>query len=65
MTHRWERLMGAAQSRWDRLSSDDVRGVRGNAERLLSVLQARYGLGRDEALREVQAWRDSLRAAAI
>lgn len=62
MTHRWERLMDAAQSRWDRLSRDDVRG---NAERLLSVLQARYGLGRDEALREVQAWRDSLRAAAI
>jgi len=65
MTQRWERLMGAAQSRWDRLSLDDVRGVRGNAERLLSVLQARYGLGRDEALREVQAWRDSLRGAAV
>jgi hypothetical protein len=65
MTQRWERLMDAAQSRWDRLSVDDVRGVRGNAERLLSVLQVRYGLGRDEALREVQAWRDSLRAAAV
>lgn len=57
--------MDAAQTRWDRLSVDDVRGVRGNAERLLSVLQDRYGLGRDEALREVQAWRDSLRGAAV
>lgn len=65
MNQRWERLMDAAQSRWDRLSVDDVRGVRGNAERLLSVLQSRYGLGRDEALREVQAWRDSLRGAAV
>lgn len=65
MNQRWERLMDAAQSRWDRLSADDVRGVRGNAERLLSVLQSRYGLGRDEALREVQAGRDSLRGAAV
>ena len=65
MNQRWERLMDAAQSRWDRLSADDVRCVRGNAERLLSVLQSRYGLGRDEALREVQAWRDSLRGAAV
>lgn len=64
MSDRWERLMDVARSRWDRLSADDVRGVRGNMERLLSVLQARYGFGRDEALRELKAWRDTLRAAA-
>ena len=60
VTERWQRVMSAARQRWDRLTEADVDSVRGNAERLVSVLQARYGFGRDQALRELGAWRQSL-----
>lgn len=56
----WIRLMAAARQRWDRLSEDDVQNVRGNAERLISVLQARYGFARAQALKELTAWRQAL-----
>lgn len=64
MSEQWMRLMGTAQARWSRLSTDDLQGVHGNAERLISVLQARYGFGRGQALDELKAWRRSLTAGA-
>jgi uncharacterized protein YjbJ (UPF0337 family) len=63
-TERWQRLMHAARERWDRLTEDDVRNVRGNAERMISVLQDRYGMARDEAQKELTAWSRSLRLAS-
>jgi uncharacterized protein YjbJ (UPF0337 family) len=63
VTERWVRTMSAARKRWDKLTEADLHGVRGNAERLVSVLQSRYGYGRDEALRELGVWRLSLAEA--
>lgn len=60
VTERWQRVMSAARQRWDKLTEADVDSVRGNAERLVSVLQSRYGFGRDQALRELGAWRQTL-----
>ncbi len=56
----WTRLMAAARKRWDRLSEDDVQSVRGNTERLISVLQTRYGFARAQAIKELTAWRQAL-----
>jgi uncharacterized protein YjbJ (UPF0337 family) len=62
MTDRWARVMDAARARWGKLSADDLQSVQGNAERLISVLQERYGFGRGEALDEVKRWRRTLTA---
>ena len=52
-----------------RLTEADFRGdrfadwptdVRGNSERLISLLQTRYGFPRAQAIRELTAWRQSL-----
>lgn len=56
----WLRLIASARQRWTRLSEDDLLAVKGNTERLISLLQERYGLARDQALRELVAWRQSL-----
>ena len=61
---RWQELNGAVRRRWSALTEDDVRSVRGNAERLITVLQDRYGFARDEAIKELTAWSRSLAAAA-
>ena len=63
VTDRWARMMNAARNRWDKLTDADLQSVRGNAERLVAVLQARYGFARDEALRELGAWRLTLAGA--
>jgi hypothetical protein len=50
----------AAVQRWNRLTDRDLDTVRGNAERMVELLQARYGIERREALAELELWRRSL-----
>lgn len=57
---RWLRTMGIARERWNQLTEDDLADVRGNTERLISALQRRYGMAREQALKELAAWRRSL-----
>ena len=59
---RWLQLRGAARTRWDRLTEQDVDAVHGNIERLIDALRARYGYGRDVAVREITTWSRMLRA---
>ena len=61
---RWDALAVRVRERWSELTEDDVLGVRGNAERLVDVLQTRYGFARDEALKERAAWSRSLAGPA-
>jgi len=61
--NRWQELTGAVRDRWSALSEDDVLSVRGNAERLITLLQTRYGFARDEAIRELAAWSRALAAS--
>ena len=62
--NRWQELTGAVRARWSALSEDDVLSVRGNTERLITLLQTRYGFARDEAIKELTAWSRSLATAA-
>ncbi len=57
---RWLRVMAMARQRWDKLTDDDLAGVRGNTERLITALQQRYGMARAQALQELAAWRQTL-----
>jgi hypothetical protein len=53
----------SAVQRWNRLTDRDLDQVRGNAERMVELLQARYGIERHEALAELEMWRRSLAAS--
>lgn len=64
VSEQWIRLMTAARQRWNLLTDDDVQDVRGNTERLISVLQLRYGFARAQAIRELTAWRQALATGA-
>ena len=60
---RWLQLRGAARSRWNRLTEQDVDSVHGNIERLIDAVRARYGSGRDMAVREITMWSKALRTS--
>ncbi len=56
----WKQLSGKVKARWGRLTDDDVRVSEGNAEYLAGKLQERYGMAKDAAKKEVNAFIDSL-----
>lgn len=63
-TSRWQQMSTAVKARWTLLTDSDIESVAGNVERLIDLLQARYGYGRRTALREINLWSQSLRAAS-
>jgi uncharacterized protein YjbJ (UPF0337 family) len=58
---RWNQLKGTVREEWRNLTDDDLYEVAGNRDRLLDKLQQRYGLDRDEAERQLQAWMEAMK----
>jgi len=50
---KWNQLKGSARSKWGQLTNDDVDRIQGDSEKLLGILQERYGQGREWAEREM------------
>lgn len=58
---RWNQLKGEVRSKWGKLTSDDVELAAGKRDKLVGLIQERYGKGRDNAEREVDEWMRDLR----
>lgn len=53
---KWHELKGGAKTKWGKLTNDEVDQVDGNAERLIGLVQQKYGKARDAAEKEVNDW---------
>ncbi len=53
LTGQWEQLRPQLRAWWDRLTEADLMQIGGQQERLISVLQQRYGYPRERAQQEV------------
>jgi uncharacterized protein YjbJ (UPF0337 family) len=49
-------LKGKIREQWGKLTDDDVDQIQGRADQLIGKLQHRYGIARDEAQRQFDAW---------
>ena len=49
----WKQLKGAAKQQWGELTDDELTQAEGDRERLIGLVQERYGKAREEAEREV------------
>jgi uncharacterized protein YjbJ (UPF0337 family) len=52
----WTQLKGRAREQWGKLTNDDLDQIQGRSEQLIGKIQERYGIARDEARRQVDAW---------
>ncbi|NLD71634.1 MAG: CsbD family protein [Chloroflexi bacterium] len=50
---RWKQLRGEIRKQWGRLTDDDIDALEGESDRLLGVLQERYGYSRQRAEEEL------------
>lgn len=55
---RWKELKGEVQTRWGRLTDDDLDEINGERTKLLGRLQATYGIAKDEAEKQIKEWED-------
>lgn len=50
---RWKQLKGQAKIWWGRLTDDELDQIEGNRDKLIGLLQERYGYSRQRAEEEI------------
>lgn len=49
---KWKEIKGGVKETWGKLTDDDLAKVEGNLEKLLGILQQRYGYAKEQAEKE-------------
>ena len=57
----WKQAKGKAKEKWGKLTDDDIALVNGKRDQLAGKIQERYGIGKDEAERQVGDWERNAR----
>jgi uncharacterized protein YjbJ (UPF0337 family) len=61
---KWHQMKGAAKAQWGKLTNDDLDEIDGNVERLIGIVQERYGYAREQAEKDVAEFQRRHAAAA-
>jgi uncharacterized protein YjbJ (UPF0337 family) len=56
----WKQVKAQVKSKWAKLNDDDLQNLSAKKDELVGKLQERYGLLKDEAERQVDAFVESL-----
>ena len=57
----WKKFKGNVKEQWGKLTDDDLDRAAGKRDQLAGRIQERYGIGRDEADRQITEWCDRQR----
>ena len=49
---KWKEIKGGVKEKWGKLTDDDLAVVEGNKDKLLGILQQKYGYAKDKAEQE-------------
>jgi uncharacterized protein YjbJ (UPF0337 family) len=60
----WKQFKGQVQEKWGKLTDDQFAAINGRREILAGKIQEAYGIGRDEAERQIQDLANSLQEAS-
>ena len=55
---KWKELKGSVKEKWGDLTDDDVTEVEGKTEKLVGILQKKYGYSKDKAQKEYNKFMD-------
>ena len=50
---KWHQMKGSAKAQWGKLTNDELDQIEGNAEKLMGLIQERYGYQKQQAEEEV------------
>jgi uncharacterized protein YjbJ (UPF0337 family) len=56
----WKQFKGKIKQKWADLTDDDIERINGNRDEFIGKIQESYGIGKDEAERQVKDWESRL-----
>jgi uncharacterized protein YjbJ (UPF0337 family) len=54
----WKQFKGKARERWGKITDDNLDVIAGKRDQLIGLIQESYGIGKDEAERQVKKWEE-------
>lgn len=60
----WKQMTGQVQSKWGKLTDDEVEQLEGDRQQLAGLIQERYGVAKDEAERQIDSFIAETKSAA-
>lgn len=63
VTSKWDDYKGQLKSKWGKLTDDDVQAISGKFDVLVARLKQHYGLEKDAAEKEIDAFLEKLKPA--
>jgi uncharacterized protein YjbJ (UPF0337 family) len=57
----WKQFKGEVRKQWGKLTDDDLDVIMGEREKLAGRIQERYGIAKEEANRQIDAWANKLK----
>lgn len=58
---KWDQVRGEVQKQWGKLTDDSLDQINGDRLKLSGKIQETYGIARDEADKQIDAWEKSRR----
>lgn len=55
---KWNEMTGEVKKQWGKLTNDDLMEISGEKEKLLGILQTKYGYAKDKAEEEFKSFID-------
>ena len=52
----WKQVAGKVKAKWGKLTDDDLTAINGRREELEGKIQEYYGIAKDQARKDVDAW---------
>jgi uncharacterized protein YjbJ (UPF0337 family) len=56
----WKRFTGNVREQWGKLTDDEIEEVAGKKDQLVGKVQAKYGVTKEEAEKQVESWHSGL-----
>lgn len=57
----WKQFKGRVKQQWGKLTDDNLDVIDGHREMLAGKIQESYGISKDEAERQINAWERSMK----
>lgn len=57
---KWKQIRGDAKKAWGKITDDELDQLEGNSDKLVGLLQERYGYSRERSEQEVARFREEM-----
>ncbi|MDZ4770008.1 MAG: CsbD family protein [Chloroflexota bacterium] len=57
----WKQMTGEVKKQWGDLTDDEIMEINGNKDVMVGKIQAKYGIAKDEANRQIEEWSNKLK----